>query len=277
MTLDDVSEGLRLTRAVGWNQAEADWRFLLERNPGRFVLAVKDGRVVGTGGAVVYGTDLAWVCMILVDPAARGRGIGTLVVEGVLERLSDVATIGLDATPMGRGVYARLGFVETSRLSRMETTDAPAPAVALPAIDAIDAIDAVDAATMRDVLAMDRDVFGADRGDLLRWAAGQAPPLCARTEGRLTGYCFGRRGAIARQIGPVVAREVATACALVRAARAGAVDRVVLDASVDRPEWRAALEADGFREQRPLVRMYRNARPPGRPEHQLAIFGPEFG
>jgi len=122
MTLDDVSEGLRLTRAVGWNQAEADWRFLLERNPGRFVLAVADGRVVATGGAVVYGTDLAWVCMILVDPDARGRGIGTVVVRGVLDRLSDVATIGLDATPMGRGVYARLGFAAIDAATPMYAT-----------------------------------------------------------------------------------------------------------------------------------------------------------
>ena len=281
MTLDDVSEGLRLTRAAGWNQAEADWRFLLERNPGRFVLAVEDGRVVASGGAAVYGTDLAWVCMILVDPGARGRGVGSMVVRGVLDRLSDVAAIGLDATPMGRGVYARLGFVETSRLSRVEAAGAP-PAAPWPVVagidmEGIDIVDVIDGATMADVLAMDHEVFGADRGDLLRWAAQQAPALCAREHGRVAGYCFGRRGAISRQIGPVVARDVATARALVRAARAGAADRVVIDAPVDRPEWRAALEADGFREQRPLVRMYRSAPPPGRPEHQLAIFGPEFG
>jgi len=272
MTLDDVPGGLRLSQAAGWNQREADWRFLLERNPRRFVAAVDGGRVVGTGGAVVYGTDLAWVCMILVDPSERGRGIGTLVVQGVLDRLSGVATIGLDATPQGRGLYARLGFVDTSRLSRMEATGASetAPSTAR-------AVHPIDAEAMDAVLALDREVFGADRGDLLRWAARQAPALCVREEGRIAGYCFGRRGALARQIGPVVARDVATARALVQASRGARAERVVLDASADRAEWRAALEADGFREERPLVRMYRHARPPGRPEHQLAIFGPEFG
>jgi hypothetical protein len=131
---------------------------------------------------------------------------------------------------------------------------------------------------MADVLALDREVFGANRGDLLRWAAGQAPALCARDDGgRIAGYCFGRRGALSRQIGPVVAHDVPTARALVQASRSASVDRVVVDASPDRPEWQAALEADGFREQRPLVRMYRDAKPPGRPEQQFAIFGPEFG
>jgi hypothetical protein len=169
-------------------------------------------------------------------------------------------------------VYARLGFVETSRLSRLEaigrSETAPSAAGAVGPIGA-DAIDAV--------LALDREVFGADRGHLLRWAALQAPALCVWEEGRISGYCFGRRGALSRQIGPVVARDMTTARALVQAARGVSDERVVLDASADRPEWRAALEADGFREQRPLVRMYRECSPPGRPEMQLAIFGPEFG
>jgi GNAT superfamily N-acetyltransferase len=272
MTLDDVPGGLRLSQAAGWNQREADWRFLLERNPARFVVATRHERVVGTGGAVCYGTALAWVCMILVDPEARGRGIGTQLVQGVLERLSDAATVGLDATPHGRGVYARLGFVETSRLSRLE---AVGPSATAPS--ATGAVGPIGADAMDAVLALDREVFGAERADLLRWAARQAPALCAREDGRIAGYCFGRRGALGRQIGPVVARDVTTACALVQAARGASADRVVVDASTDRPEWRAALEADGFREERPLVRMYRDARPPGRPEHQLAIFGPEFG
>jgi hypothetical protein len=76
----------------------------------------------------------------------------------------------------------------------------------------------------------------------------------------------------------VVAREAATAHALVRAALgAGEGEHVVLDVPADRSDWLAILGDMGFREQRPLIRMYRAARPPGRPDLQLAIFGPEFG
>jgi hypothetical protein len=40
----------------------------------------------------------------------------------------------------------------------------------------------------------------------------------------------------------------------------------------------AAVGALGFREQRPLVRMYRGGGPvPGQPDRQFALFGPEFG
>jgi GNAT superfamily N-acetyltransferase len=271
MTAADIREGLRLSRAAGWNQSEEDWRFLLEGNPGRFVLAARDGHVVGTGGAVCYGTALAWVCMILVDPDQRKLGIGTAVVEAVLARLGDVHAVGLDATPYGQGLYARLGFVETARFVRME---AAAGALAAPRRVA----HPLTPAGIDPVLARDREVFGADRGPLLRAALGRAPAFSIGHGGVLEGYCFGRRGAKARQIGPVVADDIPAARALVQTAmQAGPDDTVVVDACADVDGWPAALSTLGFREQRPLVRMFRGGAPVGRPERQLAIFGPEFG
>jgi GNAT superfamily N-acetyltransferase len=275
MTLDDVPEGLRLSRAAGWNQREEDWRLLLGLNPGRFVVAVAHGRVIGTGGAACYGTALAWVCMILVDPDERGRGIGTLVTEKVLEGVRDVARIGLDATPQGEGVYARLGFAESGRLFRV--------AVDRPRRGDPRAVEtqALSRNELDPVLELDREVFGADRGDLLRWALEQAPESArvAKNRGAVEGYCFGRRGDHSHQIAPVVARRVAVARALVadalEAPRAG---RVIVDAAADHADWLESLRGLGFREHRPLMRMYRGgALPPGRPELQLAIFGPEFG
>jgi GNAT superfamily N-acetyltransferase len=285
MTADDIAEGLRLSGAAGWNQREEDWRFLLERNPGRFVVALRNGRIIGTGGAVCYGTALAWVCMILVDPDERGHGIGRRIVEGVLERLTDVPTVGLDATPFGQALYARLGFVETSRLLRVEATPSGGVAPAggdgqpLPTRTDVASIRAIARTDLDRVLEVDARVFGADRGELLRWAAGQAPALCRVDDaGTVVGYCFGRRGARSRQIGPVVARDAASARALVAASmQAERGGRIVLDVVADRPDWLGMLADLGFTVQRPLVRMFRAARPPGRPERQLAIFGPEFG
>ena len=286
MSKGDIAEGLRLSGAAGWNQQEEDWRFLLLRNPGRFVVAQRDGRLVGTGGAVCYGTTLAWVCMILVDPDRRGHGVGTRIMEGVLDRLTDVGTIGLDATPFGQGVYARLGFVETSRLLRVEAVAKSGP---IPVDDNhgqprarhtdVASTRAIEPGDLERILAVDLQVFGADRGDLLRWAAGRAPALCRVDDGgAIVGYCFGRQGARSRQIGPVVARDVLTARALVAASmQAEPEGRLVLDVLADRSDWLSALEAMGFAVQRPLIRMFRGSRPLGRPDRQLAIFGPEFG
>jgi len=277
MNEDDVADGLRLSRAAGWNQRAEDWRMLLARNPGRFVAAVSDGRVVGTGGAACYGTALGWVCMILVDAAVRGRGIGTRIMEAVLERLADVERLGLDATPEGRPVYAKLGFAESTRLLRMERTDLAADRGRSDLRSGPAAL--VTPSDLEAVLAMDREVFGAGRADVLRWAFEQAPAWCMKDGSGLLGYSFCRAGHHSWQIGPVVARDLEGAATLVGAAL-GAVggDRVVLDAPAEESEWLAVLAGLGFREQRPLTRMYRGGGlPPGRPELQRAILGPEFG
>ncbi len=131
------------------------------------------------------------------------------------------------------------------------------------------------------VLRRDREVFGADRGALLRSAFARAPALawCVEEAGELAGYCFGRSGDHSQHIGPVVARHLEAASALVSMALTSAAGHpVIVDASTSPPEWLALLEGRGLRAQRTFTRMYRGgAKPLGRPELQFAIRGPEFG
>lgn len=274
MTPEDIPEGLRLCRAAGWNQREADWHALLGLNPGGFVAAVSDGAVVGTGGSVRYGTSLAWVCMILVDPAARGQGIGTRIMKELLEKLEGVAVVGLDATPRGRPVYLKLGFGDARPLARFEarlSSPVVRPAGVRP----------LTRADLPAVLAWDREAFGADRGPLLRWAFGEAPEYawCADGAGGLAGYSFGRHGHNAEHLGPVVARGLQAARGLVAAGLGSASGRAVfVDAPREPAEWGSALGELGFVEQRPFTRMYRgDAQEPGRPQELFAVVGPEFG
>lgn len=272
MTTGDVATAHRLSREAGWNQTEAEWRLLLELNPGRFVAATVDGRVVGTGGAACYDAELAWVCMILVEPQWRGCGVGRRLVEDVLDRVGDVARVGLDATPAGRPVYLRLGFEEAFPLVRMaapatETARAPGDATPMRAED------------LEAVLRMDREVFGADRAAVLRWAFVRSGAWWLQVAGEAAAYGFLRDGQHSRHLGPIVARDVESATAVVTAALAAGDGRPLLvDVPARAANWREALEGLGFREQRALLRMFRQgARPPGDPRLQMAILGPEFG
>jgi len=53
---------------------------------------------------------------------------------------------------------------------------------------------------------------------------------------------------------------------------------MVIDVPSVQERWSEHLAAVGFAEQRPFIRMCRGANlHPGRPEPQLAIFGPEWG
>jgi len=267
--LDDVPAGLALGRASRWNQTEGDWRTLLEP-PSVFRAAEREGRVVGTAGAVGYGTELAWVCMVLVDPAVRGQGIGTRLVAEVLERLTGFAVVGLDATPQGRPVYSQLGFTDGPGLVRLETPadrrTAPGPKTPARPLREND---------LPRILGWDREVFGADRSRVLRFALRSAPEYAWVLDDG-AGYCFGRHGHNAEQIGPVVTRTPEGARALVATVLAHQEGRrFFVDATAP---GQTAISDLGFREQRPFTRMYRGLpRPAAEATALYAVFGPEFG
>src|SRR5688572_11538652 len=108
----DTDAMLRLCAAAGWNQTPADVRRLLTLGPGGCFAAWDAGRVVGTATTTPYGAELAWVGMVLVDPAYRRRGVATALMGAALDHLRrrGVTTVKLDATPAGRMLYERLGF-----------------------------------------------------------------------------------------------------------------------------------------------------------------------
>mgnify|MGYP006359086377 CR=1 FL=1 len=111
---------------------------------------------------------------------------------------------------------------------------------------------------------------------VLRWAHASAPDLAWTTPGG--AYCFGRHGDHSDHVGPVVADDRESALALVRACLSLPRRRpVILDTRAS-SGLLADLGALGFREQRPLTRMYLGeTRPPSEPACEVAVFGPEFG
>jgi GNAT superfamily N-acetyltransferase len=279
MTEADLEDGRRLSRASGWNQTIDDWRLLLALGPGLFRVAVEGGGIVASGGAVRYGDALAWICMILVDPARRGHGIGRRIFDDVLGRTEaavrtgGLRAVGLDATPAGHGIYAQRGFQDAGGIVRMraeKAMGAPSPENVRP----------LTGEDLEAVLDRDRAVFGADRGAVLRWGLAKAPDLArvVREGGRVRGYCFGRHGDHSDHVGPVVAEEPALARDLVVACLSVARSRpLVLDARGE-PEWLTMLGALGLHEQRAFTRMYLgDARPAARPALELGVLGPEFG
>jgi GNAT superfamily N-acetyltransferase len=276
MTADDITGALQLCRAAGWNQTEGDWRMFIRLSPDGCRAATINERLVGTVATVSYEDRFSWIGMMLVDPAERGKGIGTRLMTEALESLQGMPSIRLDATPAGHGVYRKLGFVEEYRLSRMETTVRSDGL-----LSGLNPSRRMTIDDLPDLAALDRQVFGADRRVMLDWMIEGAPEygwVVERGE-RITGYTFGRHGFNFEHIGPVVAEDQTTARQLLSAClRQQRVKRFILDAAHYEADWRVWLESIGFSEQRPLIRMFYRGNPyPGLPEKQFAILGPEFG
>ena len=271
----DVAEAMSLKTAAGWNQTEGDWLRLLKLCPRGCFAATAGAKLVGTTTTTVYGRELAWVGMVLVDPEFRRRGIATALVRAALGGLdaAGVATVKLDATPEGAPVYEALGFEAELLIERWagaagvkhspERAAEPAPAPS-------------------HILGLDRRAFGADRSELLQalWAESCVMPAVGTgAAGRPRGYALARRGAVADYVGPVVAEEAGTAAALLDdvLGRLGA-GRVYVDLNTTYAGGARVLEARGFVRQRELIRMRRGGGSgAGTSGIVFAIAGPEVG
>jgi predicted N-acetyltransferase YhbS len=283
MTPADVEAGLRLCRAARWNQLARDWEAFLSRNPdGARVACRGDGVVVGSVATIRYAPDLAWVAMVLVDPAERGRGIGRALLEAGLALVADVPAVGLDATPLGRPLYLTLGFHDAGQLTRLQRAGDRGPTIAETPAGPARAARTLREADWPAVVTLDREVTGVDRADMLRWLAEGAPAYAHVWEdeatGTIGGFVLGRHGHDFEHLGPVVAptRDVAVVLAAAALAHVPAGRPVVVDAADTHAGWRAWLRDSGFEPQRPFTRMFRGVTKPLAPR-VFAIIGPEFG
>ena len=292
LTFEDLDDAFRLSTVAGWNQRIDDWRMLLRLAPAGAFAALSEARaasIIGTAIGIDYG-GFAWIAMMLVDPAYRGRGVGRRLLAAAMDAVPSHLPIRLDATPLGRPLYRRYGFEDEAALSRHVIDQArlaePRVARTRPARSAVRPL---TGAEMAIVIEQDRATFGGTRGAVLEWAFRSAPQYAytVRSDSTERGpihYCLGRRGRLFDQIGPVVAGDDDIAHALVSAALGAAGDRrVAVDVFDSRRAFAAAMRADGFVIERPLVRMCRPAdSTAGAPavghRHicEFAILGPEF-
>jgi GNAT superfamily N-acetyltransferase len=276
MLANDIPAGLGLCRLSGWNQLEEDWREFLEPASGGGRIAECDGHAAGTVAYLRYGDRFSWLSMMLVDPEVRRSGIGTRLMEAALDALAGESCVMLDATPLGEPLYRRFGFEGEYELVRSKVIVAPTGFPAGPA-----GVTPLGAADLEEVLARDREVFGADRSRVLASFYRRAPDLAwvARRGERLIGYCFGRPGYRYRQIGPMIAEGEETARDLLgRCLACQPGSEIAIDVPRSADGWLRWLGSAGFTIERPFLRMRRGDRPfPGRFDRQFAIAGPEFG
>jgi predicted N-acetyltransferase YhbS len=275
MTMADVPAGLRLCRAARWNQTERDWRHFLTAAPDGALVAEEGGNVVGTVATLPYGA-FTWISMVLVDPAARGKGVGTTLLHRGLELIPDGVSPRLDATPAGEVLYRKLGFAGEYGLERW-FLDARSPRIALPGPTARQ----LQPGDWPAIQEMDLRAFGASRADLLQRLAAEAPEYAwvMDGDGGLRGYLFGRHGHVREHLGPMVAGDQIAAHVLLESCLVAAPDRsLFMDVPNDQQAFRMFLLSAGFAVERPFLRMYRGKlTAPGRPSLIYGIVGPEFG
>lgn len=241
MTEADLPQAQALSSELRWPHRLVDWEQVFAHSEG--VVAERDGQVIGTGQRWRWGPRHATIGLIIVSPACQGRRVGHRIMSTLLDGLDD-CTVVLQATPEGRGLYERLGFVRTGEIRQHQGLALPTPLVALPSGWRLRPAGQNENAALH---RLDEDARGMPRPALIDDLLSQADACVVLDhEGTQKGFAMLRRFGRGHAIGPVVAPDAEGAKALIShlaGLNAGRFTRIDVDFDSGLAEW---LESIGL-------------------------------
>lgn len=201
---------LKLSQDLVWPFRYEDWAFALTVGQG-FVME-RGSEVVGTAILFPFGETGATAGMIIVSNAAQGRGYGSRLMNTLLEAAGS-RTILLNATPEGRALYERRGFVPVDEIRQHQGRlpgrhDAPPEDVVRP----------MRPEDMDTLVRLDEEATGFQRGSLLRRLAEVGEVFVLLRGGEPAGYAVSRLFGRGHVVGPVIAADLDDARLLTTAA-----------------------------------------------------------
>ena len=254
--LSDIGAAHALTTEFNWPHREEDWDFVARLGTG-FVAECGE-RVIGTAFGWKYGADTGSVGMITVSSAHQGLGIGRRLTELALEELGARRTM-LHATPAGRPLYEKLGFVSVGALDQHQGSASTPALVGLPPNERLRPLGVHDVPRLVELASR---ASGLDRAIVLPALLERAEGIGLAREGELIGFALFRRFGRGHAIGPVVTPYEAAplrAQALIGhwlALNPGAYVRIDVPAESGLTDW---LEALGLARVDTVVKMARGA------------------
>lgn len=255
MTPADLDAAIGWAADEGWNPGLADAARFRAADPEGFLALHEDGAPVASISVVRYGERFGFLGLYIVRPDRRGRGLGHALWRAGMAHLGD-RVVGLDGVVAQQANYARSGFVAAHRSVRY----AGAPAI----VAAHDpTVRPADAALLPALVAFDRAHFPATRAAFLRgWLLGAGHVARVRVvDGAVVGYGVRRPCRAGSKIGPLFARDPATAEALALALIEGAGGPVALDVPEPNAAGAALARRLGLAPVFETARMYRGPAP----------------
>lgn len=111
LIIEDV-EFISTLQPEGWDNILPKVRFYAESDYCFPIKILHNKKIAGIGATIIH-NDTAWLGHIIVHEKERGKGIGRLITEKLIEiaKAKNCKTIHLIATDLGAPVYEKAGFV----------------------------------------------------------------------------------------------------------------------------------------------------------------------
>ena len=149
---------LRELQPDGWSDIIPLFEYYIKTTFCKPIKVVINNRIVGIGTGILL-NNTAWLAHIIVNPEFRKMGIGSSIVNYLLEYLKnrDCETISLIATELGYPIYKKVGFVEQTKYVFFERKEPLKENIRSKYIIQYKNVNA------REIFSLDRIVTGEDR------------------------------------------------------------------------------------------------------------------
>jgi predicted N-acetyltransferase YhbS len=209
MNTRDLPAAQVLSREVNWPHRLEDWQFV--HSVGKGLVAYSGDQLVGTAMWWTYDRRIVRLGMVIVDPTIQRSGIGRALMLGVLDRVTE-PTVLLNATKQGETLYRQLGFQAIGSIVQHQGVSLSVPLVSLPPGERIRPLGRDDAARL---IELDAAASGGRRERVIAALIENGEAVALDDRGETVGFAFCRRFGRGHLIGPVVARDLDSARALV--------------------------------------------------------------
>jgi GNAT superfamily N-acetyltransferase len=254
-----------LSREVNWPHRLEDWQFV--HSVGRGLVAYSGDQLVGTAMWWTYDSRIARLGMVIVDPTIQRSGIGRALMLGILDRITE-PTVLLNATKQGETLYRQLGFQGIGSIVQHQGASFSAPLVPLRGGERIRPLGRNDLARL---VELDAAACGVRREGVIAALIENGEAVVLDDAGETVGFAFYRRFGRGHVIGPVVARDTASARALIAhwiGSNAGMFMRIDVPGESGLSDW---LEELGLARVDNVVTMVRGE--PLKQASQFHVFG----
>jgi GNAT superfamily N-acetyltransferase len=205
MTWDEVSTAVAWAAGEGWNPGLSDAACFAAADPEGFFCAEADGKIVGTISVVNYDNRFSFYGLFVVDPAYRAKGIGMQLYRFAM-RHAGSRVVGCDGVVAMVDKYQQNSglFLHYNNARYEGVGGGTMPAGLVP----------VENVNFKDLVVYDAVHFPARRERFLRCWIGQKGHYGLSyldSDGRIAGYGVRRVCHTGHKIGPLFARDRATA------------------------------------------------------------------